>query len=632
MKNKRMGTLINVLEKAHDDISSTSLAKIMGVSEKTVRNYIKEINQQKIYDIQSSKNGYRLIKSSESHNNFIANSIEYRENYLISKLLANKNGISIFEVSEELSVSESTIINNVLPQIKRLASKFKLSIQSHNYQYSLIGEESQKRKFIGYIATHNNYGYFTSTETLEKLFPSLNIRKTLDKLNNICQQSNLFLNDYSMNNFLIHILIIWIRVQSNNTINTVDNHKSIENIISFSDQKEDIVKLVDQIQSLFADINLTIPQNEYQQIIALITLSIDHSYNNLKNLIEPEFMDNILEIAKEISTRFDIPEFDHSFLIQFSRHMYNAYYRAKINMSYPNPLAHQIKLDYAPVYDMSVYFAHKFSTIYNITLNEDEIAFIAFHFGAYLENNKNKLNTTSCIIICEKYHDFAKNLVSKIKINFQNDLTILDIMSLDHYRSIQPRSDLLITTIQTTISHPYKILINPILTKQNIRDIWQGIEEIEEKKSLIKGKYFLEKVLSNCLYARNISFNSVEEYIRYMGDRCYENHYISSDFIDDVLLRESISSTAFTNFIAIPHTISQYAKSSFIFVIHNDSPINWNNQKINFILMTGIAENDIGHFNDTLNFLIDIFSSTQKTLKIMNTNNFDDFKETLMNL
>ena len=54
-------------------------------------------------------------------------------------------------------------------------------------------------------------------------------------------------------------------------------------------------------------------------------------------------------------------------------------------------------------------------------------------------------------------------------------------MSLDHYLSIKPQSDLLITTIETTIPYPYKILINPILTKQNIRDIWQGIEQIEEK-------------------------------------------------------------------------------------------------------------------------------------------------------
>ena len=102
MKNMRIDTLINVLEETNDDISSTSLAKIIGVSEKTVRNYIKEINQQEIYNIQSSKNGYRLIKMSENPNDFTINSIEYRENYLISKLLTNKNGISIFEVSEEL--------------------------------------------------------------------------------------------------------------------------------------------------------------------------------------------------------------------------------------------------------------------------------------------------------------------------------------------------------------------------------------------------------------------------------------------------------------------------------------------------------------------------------------------------
>ena len=35
---------------------------------------------------------------------------------------------------------------------------------------------------------------------------------------------------------------------------------------------------------------------------------------------------------------------------------------------------------------MAVFFAHRFANIYHVDLNEDEIAFIAFHIGAYLEN------------------------------------------------------------------------------------------------------------------------------------------------------------------------------------------------------------------------------------------------------
>ena len=37
---------------------------------------------------------------------------------------------------------------------------------------------------------------------------------------------------------------------------------------------------------------------------------------------------------------------------------------------------------------MAVYFAHRFAQIYHIEVSEDEIAFIAFHIGSYLENNK----------------------------------------------------------------------------------------------------------------------------------------------------------------------------------------------------------------------------------------------------
>lgn len=632
MKSKRIEQLINILKNTNSDISSLSLSRMIGTSEKTIRNYIKEINEQTDYRVESSKNGYHLVKIADNMPTLF-NNIIFRENYVLSKLLSDTVGVSIFDLAEELCISESTIINNVIPKIKELTSQFNLTIQSQNYQYSLKGKESQKRKLIGYLVTHNNYGYFTSTEILEKIFPSIDIKKNLEKLYDICQQTNLFLNDYSMNNFLIHLIIIWIRVQSNNTISFIDNFQCIDNIVSYSNHKKEILSLANNIKKLFEeDYQFTLPLDEYHQIIFLITLSTDHNFENLKNIIEPTFMKDVLEIAKHLSLRFNIPEFDYDFLIQFSLHMYNAYHRAKINMSYPNPIAQQIKSDYALVYDIAIFFAHSFSIKYRIKLNEDEIAFIAFHIGAYLENNKNILNSTSCIIISENYHDFSKHLVNQIKDTFKSELIILDVISLDNYIKLHPSCDLLITTIQIQSNHQHKILINPILTKQNIRNIWDEIEIIENEKSLKKAKIFLNQFLNKKLYVRNINLNSPEEYINYMGNICYENDYITPEFTHDVLLRESMSSTAFTDCIAIPHTISQYAKQSFIFIIHNDRPINWEKQNIHFILMIGIAENDMKYFKDVFNLLIELFSSMHNTLRIMNTNSFEEFKQTILSI
>ncbi|WP_334295935.1 PTS sugar transporter subunit IIA, partial [Clostridioides difficile] len=41
----------------------------------------------------------------------------------------------------------------------------------------------------------------------------------------------------------------------------------------------------------------------------------------------------------------------------------------------------------------------------------------------------------------------------------------------------------------------------------------------------------------------------------FMGNILYENKYVKPNYIDDVLIREKMSSTAFNNNVAIPHSM-----------------------------------------------------------------------------
>ena len=64
----------------------------------------------------------------------------------------------------------------------------------------------------------------------------------------------------------------------------------------------------------------------------------------------------------------------------------------------------------------------------------------------------------------------------------------------------------------------------------------------------------------------------------------------------DVHLREQVSSTAFTDCVAIPHSIDTYAARSFIAVLHNDVAIPWGRHNVNFVLLIGIAKADMPFF------------------------------------
>lgn len=62
MKKTKQEELLQILTQSTDWISSSSLATLMGVSQRTIRNYVNAINSNALADIESSKSGYKLNK------------------------------------------------------------------------------------------------------------------------------------------------------------------------------------------------------------------------------------------------------------------------------------------------------------------------------------------------------------------------------------------------------------------------------------------------------------------------------------------------------------------------------------------------------------------------------------------
>lgn len=95
--------------------------------------------------------------------------------------------------------------------------------------------------------------------------------------------------------------------------------------------------------------------------------------------------------------------------------------------------------------------------------------------------------------------------------------------------------------------------------------------------------------------------------------------------MEDVHTRERVSSTAFTDCLAIPHSIKGYATRSFISVLHNDTAVLWGRQRVQFVLLIGIAEDEMGYFRDALDLIIELFSSVDTTARLIQTDTFDEF-------
>lgn len=120
MLSKRQKKIIMLMSENRDWIIGRELAKLLGVSDRTVRNDIASINNfYKDVLIESNiRQGYRIdeykIRSLNIEvNEIIPQTSEERCAYIIQELLFGKNKINLVLLQEKIFISESSFDNDI---------------------------------------------------------------------------------------------------------------------------------------------------------------------------------------------------------------------------------------------------------------------------------------------------------------------------------------------------------------------------------------------------------------------------------------------------------------------------------------------------------------------------------------
>ena len=105
---------------------------------------------------------------------------------------------------------------------------------------------------------------------------------------------------------------------------------------------------------------IQIPKEDYQQILILIALSVEHEVVDIQSVISHEFICNVTSILSLVSERYCTPEFENDFILQFALHVYYAYQRCTYQIRVSQSHRSAAKKRLCACYDMAVFFAHKF--------------------------------------------------------------------------------------------------------------------------------------------------------------------------------------------------------------------------------------------------------------------------------
>ncbi|UUC41709.1 PTS sugar transporter subunit IIA [Clostridioides difficile] len=626
MKTSKKELFLNFIKTQHDWIDSSTLANYLNVSTRSIRKYVNEINSNGEF-ILSSKKGYKVNLNNNCQTKIDSSeniSPDNRLNLILKELIVNSNGINIFDLSEELFVSPATIEGDIVKANKFIGS-YNLKIKQSKFLLKLVGNESAKRKLMSSIIFKETGSDFLSLFDVQKIYQEYNLTKLKENIIYILKKYNLFINEYAINNILLHLMITIDRIKKNNYIESVE-------VVNYIDNNIDINIAKDISNFLESEYNITLTSAElYYLVFQLTNKTTVLNYNqmdtkSLSNYINEHFVKLTKKLIKNVYDLYLIDLSDEEFVVKFTLHVKNLISRAKNNQVLRNQIPQKLKDSYPLIYDISVYICNQIQTLENVDIDEDEISYISLHVGSFFDRQKLLEDKVLCALITPNYYDLQFKIVRDLEKRFNESIEIIQIFSDTHNLDFDNKVDMVITTLPISDRCPIPfVYVNPYLNRKDYDNIQSKFIQIKDRKNILTVQNHLEMYFSESLFMKNIYLDSAKDYIKFMGNILYKNKYVKPNYIDDVLIREKMSSTAFNNNVAIPHSMKMDALKTGVCLIVNDKPVKWGEEKVQIIAMIPINEKEKEKFNYIFESFIEILSEWNNVKELTKADNYSSF-------
>lgn len=596
MKEERVKLILESLSENY--ISSNVLASQIGVSSKTIRNEIKEINSILKHHgaiIQTKpKKGIALniidkIKYTKFTNSLstkqpqdIPATFEQRVQYLIEYLLNAQQWTKIEYLADKLFVSRS-ILSQTLKEVRKRLKEYNIELVSKpGYGLRAIGSEFDFRVCMTNIIVDN-----VDNQTLPDNKCENDKREILKKISQILNKNFEFfeyhMSDVSFHNLIIHIYVALCRIEEGQ-----ETYLSNEQMNQVHEWKE--YKMAHSIvEDLSEEFNVDFPDDEIGYITIHLAakriVSIDETENG-NVIINGEVYEIVSHMLRAVYDSYHIDLMDDLELrMMLALHLVPFGVRMAYDLVLHNPLLVDIKTKYTMAYNLAVVASEELRKHYNKEIKEDEIGYFALHFNLALERKNRKQDKKNILIVCGTGRGTAQLLMYQFKDNFGkylNQIYTSDALGIKNVDFTD--IDYVITTVPIAYSVPVPILeIKSFVEDRDVKTIKRFLSQGHSRT--------MEKYFRKDLFLTNVGFETKEEVLQYMVKKIESVYDIPSDFYDAILHRERQAGTEFGNLVAIPHPYKAMTKETFVCICILNKPIIWDKKKVQLIYLMSMEDN-----------------------------------------
>lgn len=608
--------------KANDEwVTGQELAKVVGVSDRTIRNYINEIKKE--YGEESIESvrtkGYRINSKvinkgkNTDYNIEIINPVD-RMLYLVKKLIVSNKKINIFEIAEKLYISEKTLeadISRIKKELKEL-SLIHVSIVKSGEYIRISGKYNHTNNILYDIAKANIPDLQFSD--LQKFFLNVNLDFLHFTLDEILKKYKYKTRYLSITKFILDVAII---IEAK-YIYEYSYGKKMSKCIDSSLSKK-YKTLADEISlSIKNNLQIDISQEDtkYLHYILSINGEMEELEEHIRNsdVEDNGFYESCLAILERSSIDNGIDFLLRDDIIEdLIIHLRVAIERVRLGISIFNPLCGHLKVEYPYLVAPSIEICDKISSKYGIVLDENEVSYVTAYLATAMQeliNNIGNENALDILLIVPEGKSLLnfiarkiENLVDQKSVNIEG---ITDIYKLKDSENMVKNYDIIITTSSRLYIRGIEVItIKKSFTILDKISVKNSIDKIVSSKRVFRFQKALNEFMSSELFFKDFDVKDKEDAIEKICKILQEKGYVNEGYRDLVIKREEYGTTATDFGVALPHAARNDALKNGMAIVIFKQPINWDGYKVKVMFMFTHIKGKSKNRELLINFIVD---------------------------
>ena len=648
--------LAEVLASADGWTTASSLATRLDVTPRTIRSYVARANDGGRVLIESGPEGYRLDRAAwaERVAQASASSAEgspaARLARLIRDLVDAPDGLDVHAAADGLHVSESTIEAD-LGRVRTRLDGTGLRLRREGATVRLEGPESAMRRLISALVREEGDRGVLGFDELRRSFPAMDGFR--GELVAALDAAGYAPNEYTLDDVLLHLAIALDRIGRDRHLDDPSDAMGATAATATGVAATDATVVTDAADATDAAVAMGGPDApgaaDAQGSEPLAGLVGDLVVSHFGVSLDPAELDHISrlvatraatrridavsveggaggvsarvvvlqEIVRRISADYLIDLGDDEFINRLALHVDNLAVRAADRSYSRNPLTAAIKAAYPLIYDLAVYLASELGRLEGITVNDDEIAYLAMHLGAHLERTRSRGETVRVGVAAPAYHDARSVLLERLRSATGDDV---ELVALDAAASASPGDadiELLVAVIPPTRPHAHTVVVAPFPTEGDLDRVRNELTRIRVARRRARLAATLSRTTGPELFVRGMRGRTRDDVIRMLGDRMIDAGLIDESYVDGALERERMSSTAFTELLAVPHAMTMTATRSAIAFAIDDVPIDWGGSRVHVVALIAFAESGRAEFQEVFDQFVEAFSEPENVRRLV---------------